>query len=97
MHDVAEQATHRAALGPVVAAGIDVRLDDEFNIQAVTQGIDALADVTIRIQRGNDIYTGRGANTDIVVASARAYMHALNKLIDRVTPSAADRETAGAV
>ncbi len=69
----------------------------EFNISAVTQGIDALADVTIRIQRGNDIYTGRGANTDIVVASARAYMHALNKLIDRVTPSMADRETAGAV
>ncbi len=69
----------------------------EFSIQAVTEGIDALADVTIRIRRGNDIYTGRGAHTDIVVASAKAYMHALNKLIDRVTPSTADRQTAGAV
>ena len=69
----------------------------EFGIQAVTEGIDAMADVTIRIRRGNDIYTGRGAHTDIVVASGRAYVHALNKLIDRVTPSDADRQTAGAV
>ncbi len=59
----------------------------EFSIQSVTEGIDALADVTIRIRQGNDIYTGRGANTDIVVASGKAYLHALNKLIDRVAPS----------
>ncbi len=69
----------------------------EFSVQSVTQGIDAQAIVTIRIRRGNDIYTGRGTHTDIVVASGRAYMHALNKLLDRVTPSAADRQTAGAV
>ena len=59
----------------------------EFSIQAITEGIDALADVTIRVRRGNDIYTGRGAHTDIVVASGKAYMHALNKLIARATPS----------
>jgi 2-isopropylmalate synthase len=63
----------------------------EFSIQSVTEGIDALADVTIRIRRGNDIYTGRGANTDIVVASGRAYLHALNKLLSRETPSTRDR------
>ena len=63
----------------------------EFGIQAVTEGIDALADVTIRIRRGNDIYTGRGAHTDIIVASGRAYMHALNKLLARVTPSSSER------
>ncbi|CCW36713.1 2-isopropylmalate synthase [Chthonomonas calidirosea] len=57
----------------------------EFSVQAVTQGIDALADVTIRIRRDNDIYTGRGADSDIVVASAKAYMHALNKLVDRTS------------
>jgi 2-isopropylmalate synthase len=57
----------------------------EFSIQAVTEGIDALAEVTIRIQQGNDIYTGRAAHSDICVASARAYMHALNRLLDRVT------------
>jgi 2-isopropylmalate synthase len=59
----------------------------EFSIQAVTEGIDALAEVTIRIRQGNDIYTGRAAHSDICVASARAYMLALNKLIARVTPS----------
>ena len=63
----------------------------EFNIQAVTQGIDALADVTIRIRRGNDVYTGRGAHTDIVVASGKAYVHALNKLVSRMTPSAVEQ------
>jgi 2-isopropylmalate synthase len=60
----------------------------EFSIQAVTEGIDALAEVTIRIQQGNDIYTGRAAHSDICVASARAYMHALNRLLDRVTHAA---------
>ena len=59
----------------------------EFSIQAVTEGIDALAEVTIRVRRGNDIYSGRGAHTDIVVASGKAYVHALNKLIARTTPS----------
>ncbi len=63
----------------------------EFSIQSVTEGIDALADVTIRIRRGNDVYTGRGANTDVVVASGKAYVHALNKLIDRVAPSQHER------
>ena len=57
----------------------------EFSIQAVTGGIDALAEVTIRIRHGDNIYTGRGADPDICVASANAYMHALNKLLDRKT------------
>ena len=59
----------------------------EFGIKAITEGIDAMADVTIRVRRGNDIYTGRGAHTDIIVASSRAYVQALNKLLDRTTPS----------
>lgn len=56
----------------------------EFSIQNVTSGIDSLAEVTIRIKHGNDIYTGRAADTDVCVASAKSYMHALNKLLDRV-------------
>lgn len=54
----------------------------EFSIQAVTEGIDALAEVTIRIRHGHDIYTGRGSHSDICVASARAYLNALNRLIE---------------
>ncbi|MCC6728566.1 MAG: 2-isopropylmalate synthase [Chthonomonadales bacterium] len=60
----------------------------EFSIQAVTEGIDALAEVTIRIRRGNDIYTGRASHSDVCVASAHAYLHALNRLIERIGSTA---------
>jgi 2-isopropylmalate synthase len=62
----------------------------EFSVQAVTEGIDAVGRVTIRIEAdvsgGNGgarrrVYSGRGADTDIIVASAKAYVSALNKLI----------------
>ena len=53
----------------------------EFSVKSVTEGIDAMGEVTIRIESGGRIYSGRGANTDIIVASAKAYMNALNKLV----------------
>ena len=53
----------------------------EFSVQSVTAGIDAIGEVTIRLESDGRIFTGRGANTDIIVASARAYINALNKLI----------------
>jgi 2-isopropylmalate synthase len=53
----------------------------EFSIKAVTEGIDALGEVTIRIRSDDQVFTGRGADTDIIVASAKAYMNALNRLI----------------
>jgi len=60
----------------------------EFSVQAATEGIDAVGRVTIRIQadepvNGTDrtVYSGHGADTDIVVASAKAYTFALNRLI----------------
>jgi len=67
----------------------------EFLVQAVTEGIDANGDVTIRVavpdSRGykhtaqgrprRRLFSGRGIDTDIVVASAKAYLQALNKLI----------------
>jgi len=62
----------------------------EFSIQAVTEGIDAVGRVTIRIQADDPVkengverrvFSGHGADTDIVVASAKAYMFALNRLI----------------
>ena len=66
----------------------------EFSIGAVTEGTDAMGDATIRIEKSGRIYTGRGSSTDIIVASAKAYVNALNKLmaIEGVdTP--ADRES----
>jgi len=53
----------------------------EFSVKSVTEGIDAMGEVTIRIESDGKVYTGRGAATDIIVASAKAYMNALNRLI----------------
>jgi 2-isopropylmalate synthase len=53
----------------------------EFSVQSITEGIDAIGEVTTRIESGGKVYTGRGAATDIIVASAKAYMNALNRLI----------------
>jgi 2-isopropylmalate synthase len=67
----------------------------EFNIHAITEGIDALGEVTVRIRASDGqptmdaqhetehsrVYGGHGADTDIIVASAKAYLAAVNKLI----------------
>jgi 2-isopropylmalate synthase len=69
----------------------------EFSVKAVTEGIDAVGEVTIRVQphngEGDRVYnpqtgrpvirtfSGHGASTDIIVASARAYLSALNKML----------------
>jgi 2-isopropylmalate synthase len=75
----------------------------EFLVQAVTEGMDANGDVTVRIEvpesRGYSstaqgrqrrrLFSGRGVDTDIIVASAKAYMQAVNKLISAEDESAA--------
>ena len=53
----------------------------EYNVGAVTEGIDAIGSVTIRIKKDDREYVGRGSDTDILVASAKAYIHALNRLL----------------
>ncbi len=53
----------------------------EFTVKSVTEGIDAIGEVMIRIESEGITYTGRGADTDIIVASAKAYMNALNRLL----------------
>jgi 2-isopropylmalate synthase len=54
----------------------------EFTVQSVTRGIDALGEVTIRVTSPDgQVFTGRGAHSDIIVASAKAYTNALNRLL----------------
>jgi 2-isopropylmalate synthase len=53
----------------------------EFSVKSVTEGIDAIGEVLIRIESEGVTYTGRGADTDIIVASAKAYLNALNRLL----------------
>jgi len=52
----------------------------EFSVKSVTAGIDAMGEVTIRLRYQGRIYSGYSADTDIIVASARAYINALNRL-----------------
>jgi 2-isopropylmalate synthase len=53
----------------------------EFTVKSVTEGIDAIGEVLIRIESDGVTYTGRGADTDIIVSSAKAYINALNRLL----------------
>ena len=85
--------------GPVDAAykaidqiiGIDARLE-EFSVQSITEGIDAIGDVMVRVESQGMTYVGRGASTDIIVASAKAYVNALNRLIsEQSLPPAASQ------
>jgi len=52
-----------------------------FSVGAVTEGTDAQARVTVRLEEDGKLVDGQGAHTDTIVASARAYVHALNKLL----------------
>lgn len=54
---------------------------DLYQVHAVTEGTDAQAEVSVRLEEGGRMVTGRGADTDTMVASARAYVSALNKLL----------------
>ena len=78
-------ATFRA-LEQIVVSGAELQL---YSVNNITSGTDAQGEVTVRLAKGGRIVNGQGADTDIVVASAKAYMHALNRLLgqsERVNP-----------
>ena len=74
--------------GPVDAAflaieqivGCHYELDD-FQIQAVTEGREAMGETVVRLRAGGKIYSGRGISTDIIGSSIRAYISAVNKIV----------------
>ena len=67
------------AIDKVVSVHGDLQ---EFAIKAVTRGIDAIGEVTVRIMDDDGkVFTGRGADTDIIVSSAKAYLNAVNRMI----------------
>ncbi|MBI2306018.1 MAG: 2-isopropylmalate synthase [Rhodocyclales bacterium] len=65
------------AIESVAASGSELLL---YSVNAITTGTDAQGEVTVRLSRGGRIVNGNGADTDIVIASAKAYLNALNKL-----------------
>jgi 2-isopropylmalate synthase len=60
----------------------DVRLQ-LFQVHAVTEGTDAQAEVTVRLEENGKTVNGQGSDTDTLVASCKAYLHALNKLLTK--------------
>ena len=74
--------------GPVDAAfktieqmtGIHCELDD-FQIQSVTEGKEAMGSAIVKLRESGKLYCGKGISTDIIAASIRAYISAINKIV----------------
>jgi 2-isopropylmalate synthase len=74
------------AIETVAQSGTDLLL---YSVNAITTGTDAQGEVTVRLAKDGKVVNGQGADTDIIVASAKAYLNALNKLhskLERLNP-----------
>ncbi|MBQ0785063.1 MAG: 2-isopropylmalate synthase [Amphritea sp.] len=65
------------AIESIVQSGASLEL---YSVNAITSGTDSQGEVTVRLEKGGRIVNGLGADTDIIIASAKAYIHALNML-----------------
>ena len=66
------------AIESLVQSGSDLQL---YSVNNITSGTDSQGEVTVRLEKGGRIVNGQGADTDIVIASAKAYVNALNKIL----------------
>jgi len=71
------------AIEAITESGCELEL---YSVNAITGGTDAQGEVTVRIARDGRIVNGQAADTDIVIASAKAYVNALNKLLSMEQP-----------
>ena len=74
------------AIESLIASGAELLL---YSVNNITSGTDSQGEVTVRLSKEGRIVNGQGSDTDIVVASAKAYINALNKLhskLERVNP-----------
>ncbi len=69
------------AIEQIANSGAELQL---YSVNNITSGTDAQGEVTVRLSKNGRIVNGQGADTDIVVASAKAYLNALNKLHDKL-------------
>ncbi len=65
-----------SAIENIVASGCELLL---FSVNNITEGIDSQGEVTVRVKKAGRVVNGRGADTDIVTASAKAYINAINR------------------
>ncbi len=68
------------AIETLISSGTELQL---YSVNNITSGTDSQGEVTVRLQKGGRIVNGQGADTDIVIASAKAYVNAINKIIQR--------------
>jgi 2-isopropylmalate synthase len=99
--DGVEHSVHATGDGPVDAAFNAVKslvphsaTLQLYQVHAVTEGTDAQATVSVRLEEGGKIVTGQSADTDTIVASTRAYVNAMNKLMVRRLKTAPEAQTA---
>ncbi|HEY5703083.1 MAG TPA: 2-isopropylmalate synthase [Gammaproteobacteria bacterium] len=69
------------AIELIVNSGSDLQL---YSVNNITTGTDAQGEVTVRIDKGGRIVNGQGSDTDIVIASAKAYINAINKILEPI-------------
>ncbi len=96
--DGTEHKTEQTGDGPVDAAFNCVKALvphtarlQLYQVHAVTEGTDAQATVSVRLEEDGRIVTGQSADTDTVVSSTRAYIHALNRLLVRRAKGGSDK------
>jgi 2-isopropylmalate synthase len=65
------------------ALGMDLCLKD-YSLKSITHGRDAMGEVLVRIENQDKIYTGRAVSTDVIEASAKAYVNAINKILEKI-------------
>lgn len=63
-------------------AGVEDAQLVSYNITAITEGTDALGEAKVKLKSGDTTYTGRGVSTDVIKASIKAYLNAVNKLVN---------------
>ncbi len=68
------------------ATGVNAELV-HYSIKAVTEGKDALGEVTVKISNNNSVFMGKGVSTDIIEASVKAYLNAINRSISEIGES----------
>ncbi len=88
--DGKEEKAEAAGDGPVDACfkaiekltqtGVSLQL---YSVNAITTGTDSQGEVTVRVEKDGQVVNGQGADTDIVIASAKSYINALNKVINK--------------
>jgi 2-isopropylmalate synthase len=100
--DGEEKSAHTTGDGPVDSAfnAVKALFDHKarlqlYQVHAVTEGTDAQATVSVRLEEDGRIATGQSADTDTVVASTKAYINALNRLIVRREKTTPDYDTKG--